>query len=113
MLKDLFEASGEQNVTWNRTDSDDPVGLYWDSPYWVRYKNYETDDRNRLIGYTQADWKATDWLSFMGRVSVDEYSELQEERKAVRSCAGELGPTRHDVTSGYSRYTRTFHGDKL
>ena len=108
LLKDLFEASGEQNVTWNRTATDDPVGLYWDSPYWVRYKNYETDVRNRIIGYTQADWKVTDWMSFMGRVSVDEYSELQEERKAVLSCAGELGPTRDEATSGYSRYTRNF-----
>jgi TonB-linked SusC/RagA family outer membrane protein len=108
LLKDLFEASGEQNVTWNRTYYDDPVGLYWDSPYWVRYKNYESDVRNRIIGYTQADWKVTEWMSFMGRVSVDEYSELQEERKAVLSCAGEMGPTLDEATSGYSRYTRNF-----
>jgi TonB-linked SusC/RagA family outer membrane protein len=108
MLKDLFEKTGQQNVTWNRTFFDDPVGLYWDSPYWVRYKNYESDDRNRLIGFTQADWKATNWLSFMGRVSVDSYSELQEERKAVLSCSGELGPGRNEATSGYSRYARTY-----
>ena len=85
-----------------------PVPAYWDNPYWVRYKNYETDERNRLIGFTQLDWKATDWLSFMGRISVDSYSELQEERKAVGSVAGEFGVGRPDVTSGYSRYTRTF-----
>lgn len=107
LLKDLFEASGQQNVTWNRTYYDDPVGLYWDSPYWVRYKNFQTDERNRLIGYAQADWKAAEWLSFMGRVSVDEYAELQQERKAVLSCAGELGPQRDEATSGYSRYTRS------
>jgi TonB-linked SusC/RagA family outer membrane protein len=108
LLKDLFEASGQQNVTWNRTYYDDPVGLYWDSPYWVRFKNFQTDERNRLIGFAQADWKATEWLSFMGRVSIDEYAELQEERKAILSCAGEIGPQRDEATSGYSRYTRTF-----
>ncbi len=107
LLKDLFNQTG-RNVTWNRTYFDDPVGLYWDSPYWTRYKNYETDERNRLIGFTQADWKATNWLSFMGRVSVDSYSELQEERRAVGSVAAEFGPGRNEYTSGYSRYTRTF-----
>ena len=107
MLEDLFNETG-RNVTWNRIATDDPIPLYWDSPYWVRYKNYETDERGRLIGFTQADWKATSWLSFMGRVSIDSYSELQEERKAVPSVAGELGVGRPDVTSGYSRYTRTF-----
>jgi TonB-linked SusC/RagA family outer membrane protein len=107
MMKDLWEKTG-RNVTWNRTYFDDPVGLYWDSYYWTRYKNYESDERNRLIGFTQADWKATSWLSFMGRVSVDSYSELQEERRAVLSTALEFGPGRNDATSGYSRFTRTF-----
>ena len=106
-LKDLYHQTG-RNVTWNPTYWDDPVPLYWDSPYWVRYKNYETDERNRLIGYAQIDYKANDWLSFMGRTAIDTYSELQEERKAVGSVAGELGVGRPDVTSGYSRYTRTF-----
>ena len=30
----------------------------------------------------------------MGRISVDSYSELQEQRKAVGSVAGEFGVTR-------------------
>lgn len=112
MLEDLFNKTG-RNITWNPKgfDADDNFNFvpnYWDSPYWVRYKNYETDERNRLIGFTQADWKAADWISFMGRISVDSYSELQEERKAVGSVAGELGVGRPDVTSGYSRLERTF-----
>ena len=107
MLKYLFNQTG-QNVTWNRKTYNNPTPNYWDSPYWVRYKNYETDGRNRLIGYTQADYKVTDWFSLMGRVSVDEYSELQEERKAVGSVAGEFGVGRPTVTSGYSRLTRNY-----
>ncbi|HUX95664.1 MAG TPA: SusC/RagA family TonB-linked outer membrane protein [Bacteroidales bacterium] len=112
MLKDLYHKTG-RNISWNPKGFDgdgnfDLTPNYWDSPYWVRYKNYESDERNRLIGFTQLDYKATDWLSFMGRVSIDTYSELQEERKAVGSVAGELGVGRPDVTSGYSRYTRNF-----
>jgi TonB-linked SusC/RagA family outer membrane protein len=107
-LEDLYKASGGQNRSWNPTYYNDLTPIYWDSPYWVRYKNYETDQRNRLIGNVQADWKATDWLSFMGRASVDSYTELQEERKAVGSVAGELGVGRYDVTSGYSRLDRTY-----
>lgn len=107
MLEYLFNKTG-QNVTWNRKTFDNPIPNYWDNPYWERFKNYETDGRNRLIGYTQADWKVTDWLSFMGRVSTDTYSELQEERKAVGSVAGEFGVGRPTVSSGYSRLTRTY-----
>lgn len=112
LLKDLYERTG-RNLTWNPKGFDaegnfDLTPNYWDSPYWVRYKNYQNDERNRLIGFAQTDWKATDWLSFMGRISIDSYSELQEERKAVGSVAGELGVGRPDVTSGYSRLERTF-----
>jgi TonB-linked SusC/RagA family outer membrane protein len=106
-LKDLYDLTG-LNATWNRVSWDDPTPAYWDSPYWVCFKNYESDERNRLIGYTQVDWTATDWLSIMGRASVDTYSELQEERKAIGSVSGELGVTRPDVTSGYSRFSRDF-----
>jgi TonB-linked SusC/RagA family outer membrane protein len=107
MEKYLFDKTGH-NVTWNRNAYNDATPAYWDNPYWVRYRNYETDERNRLIGYAQADWKASSWLSFMGRVSIDTYNELQEERKAVGSVSGELGVDRPDVTSGYSRLSRTF-----
>jgi TonB-linked SusC/RagA family outer membrane protein len=107
MLEDLYNATG-RNETWNRKSNTNPIPAYWDNPYWVRYKNYETDERNRLIGFTQADYKATDWLSLMGRISIDSYTDLQEERKAVGSVAGEFGVGRPDVTSGYSRFTKFF-----
>jgi TonB-linked SusC/RagA family outer membrane protein len=106
-LEKLYNETG-RNVTWNRKTFDNPTPNYWDSPYWVRYKNFETDERNRLIGFTQLDWNPSAWLTLMGRISVDTYSELQEERKAVGSVAGELGVGRPTVTSGYSRLDRRF-----
>jgi len=107
MLEDIYNITG-RNETWNRKSGTNPVPAYWDNPYWVRFKNYETDERNRLIGFTQLDYKASEWLSLLGRISVDSYSELQEQRKAVGSVAGEFGVTRPEVTSGYSRYTKDF-----
>ncbi len=113
LQKDLYELT-EQNITWNPKGPDGEGGistqpLYWDNPYWVRYQNFQTDNRDRLVGYLQADWKITEELSFMTRAAVDYYTELQEERKAIGSVAGELGVQRPDVTSGYSRFNRTFN----
>jgi TonB-linked SusC/RagA family outer membrane protein len=102
----------EENITWNPVSPDILAPAYWDNPYWVRYQNYETDQRDRIIGYLQADWKINDNFSLMGRYSLDTYSELQEERKAVGSAAGEFGvgttAGRNDVTSGYSRRNISF-----
>ncbi|MCF8364852.1 MAG: SusC/RagA family TonB-linked outer membrane protein [Bacteroidales bacterium] len=105
--KELYEMA-EQNITWNPNDENNLAPIYWDNPYWVRYQNYQNDERNRLIAYSQVDWKITDYLSLMGRASIDTYDELQEERKAVGSVSGELGVGRPDVTSGYARLDRSF-----
>ncbi|HLO92398.1 MAG TPA: SusC/RagA family TonB-linked outer membrane protein [Lentimicrobium sp.] len=110
--KELFEQT-DQNITWNPKSPEDITPSYWDNPYWIRFKNYETDNRDRVIGYLQADWKLSDAFSIMGRVSADTYAELQEERKAVGSVAGEMGVERPDETSGYSRFTRNFIGTNL
>lgn len=102
----------EENITWNPASPDNLAPQYWDNPYFLRYENFETDQRDRIIGYLQADYKLNDNWSIMGRYSIDTYSELQEERKAVGSAAGEFGvpagTVRSDVTSGYSRFDRTF-----
>jgi outer membrane receptor protein involved in Fe transport len=105
--KELYEMA-EQNISWNPNDENNLTPIYWDNPYWVRYQNYQNDERNRLVAYTQVDWKITDYLSIMGRGSIDTYDEVQEERKAVGSVSGELGVGRPDVTSGYARFDRSF-----
>jgi len=109
LQKQLYEETG-RNISWNRVAWDDSQPFYWDNPYWVMYENYPEDQRNRLIGYVRADWEITDYLGIMGRVAVDSYSELQEERLAVGSVAQEFGTgsPRQEVPSGYSRYDRSF-----
>jgi outer membrane receptor protein involved in Fe transport len=107
--RELYELTG-RNVTWNPYGWDDPVPIYWDNPYWSVYENYPSDNRNRLIGYVRSDWGITNNLSLMGQVSIDNYDELQEERRAIGSTAAEFGSgfPRQEVTSGYSRYNRSF-----
>ncbi len=88
-LKDAYFRT-KQNITWNWADPTTPAGIkpiYTDNPYWNRYQNYETDSRNRYMGNMALNYQATSWLSFMGRVSIDGYDELQEERIAVGSIA--------------------------
>jgi TonB-linked SusC/RagA family outer membrane protein len=92
-LKDQYFASGGKNVTWNWASPTNLVPIYWDNPYFIRYQNYETDTRNHYFGNVNLNYKATDWLNLMGRVTVDNSSMIQEERRAVG-------------TTGVASYTR-------
>jgi TonB-linked SusC/RagA family outer membrane protein len=113
--KDMYELT-KRNITWNYADPSDAVPIYWDNPYWTRYKNYETDGRNRFMGNAAVTYKIADWFNLFGRISVDTYSELQEERRAIGSVPGTFGigtgPDgsigRSDQESGYLRRDITF-----
>ncbi|MCC9136381.1 SusC/RagA family TonB-linked outer membrane protein [Pontibacter silvestris] len=83
-LKDAYFRTGE-NVTWNRISPTNAAPAYSDNPYWTRYQNYNNDNRRRLFGNARIDYNPTDWLSIMGRVSLDTYDEIREERIAVGS----------------------------
>ncbi|MEO6704625.1 MAG: TonB-dependent receptor, partial [Ginsengibacter sp.] len=91
----------QKNITWNWKDPSSPTGLvpiYTDNYYWTRYQNFEKDSRSRVFGNVALNYKAANWLNVMGRVSLDNYSETQEERIAVGSQS----------TSKYSRYERNY-----
>lgn len=96
--KDAYFRSQNQNVTWNWADPSNLRPIYWDNPYFSRYQNYETDRRNRYIGDVHATYNAANWLSITGRVSVDSYAELQEERQAIGSVSVPF----------YTRYNRSY-----
>ncbi|MGZ3957523.1 MAG: SusC/RagA family TonB-linked outer membrane protein [Flavisolibacter sp.] len=88
-----------KNTTWNMSGPPDNVGpIYWDNPYYTRYESYESDLRNRFISYVSLNYKATDWLNLLGRVSLDTYDGIQEERQGFESI--NIG--------GYSRYNQNF-----
>lgn len=96
--KDAYFSTG-QNMTWNWKDPDNLVANFWDNPYFTRYENYENDSRNRYFGNVNLNYKITDWLNILGRVSLDNYAELQEERQAVGSV----------TTSSYTRFNRNYN----
>lgn len=99
--RDAFFRTGK-NITWNWKDPSTPAGLipiYTDNYYWTRYKNYETDGRNRVFGNVALNYKATSWLNLLARISVDNYDEMEEERIAVGSKA----------VPQYSRFNRHFN----
>jgi TonB-linked SusC/RagA family outer membrane protein len=95
----LYGDGAYKNITWNWANPPSNLKpIYWDNPYWVRHQNYETDNRSRYFGNVRLDYKITDWLSAMGRISLDSYDEYQEERIAL----GSVG------VSSYSRFNRSF-----
>ncbi len=107
LQKDYYDMTGK-NITWNPVSENDLNPIYWDNPYWQRYENYQSDNKDRFMGYAQADWTITDGLKFTTKYSIDHYNYLIEERKAVGSVAGEFGVGRPDVQSGYARKTLDF-----
>lgn len=110
-LRDMYKKTG-RNITWNGGDYTDPeTPIFWDNPYWTRYKNYQTDDRSRVYGNVTLNYKVNDWFSVMGRAAIDTYNELREERRAVGSVPTEFGlikadGSKNDEGSGYQRQDR-------
>jgi len=94
------------NATWNwQTNSylqNAPGSVlkpkFHDNPYWVRYKNFESDSRTRYTGNVFANYKPTSYLNILGRVSIDNWNQMQETRYDVGSYG----------TPAYGRYNGSF-----
>ena len=99
-LKSAFDRTGE-NITRNWADPSDLKPIYWDNPYWQRANNFQTDWRNRIFGNVALNYKITDNIDILGRVTLDTYTELQEERVAV-------GSINNNGTAKYDRFDRNF-----
>ncbi|MEO6868395.1 MAG: SusC/RagA family TonB-linked outer membrane protein, partial [Ginsengibacter sp.] len=108
-LKDAYFRT-RQNTNWNWTDPQNTAAgpIYWNNPYFDRYENYENDSRSRYFGNVGVTYKITDWLSAQGRVSLDSYNQIQEERLAVGSLPLSLAGGTGNDASGYSRYNLSF-----
>lgn len=105
--KDIFEQTGK-NYSWNHEGGFEQDGNplqphYWDNPYWTRYKNYQTDRRNRFVANVFATYNLTDWLDITAKGAVDTYKELREERRANGSVATRFGILQAEESSGYDR----------
>jgi TonB-linked SusC/RagA family outer membrane protein len=92
-----------KNVTWNWSDPGNLTPIYWNNVYFTLNENYPTDERNRYFGNVNLNYKLTDWLNISGRISLDAYDEIQEERIAI----GSVTDGRIDAPSGYTRFNRS------
>ncbi|WP_159445076.1 SusC/RagA family TonB-linked outer membrane protein [Filimonas lacunae] len=96
MLKYYAFPDGSQ-VSWNRKSFSDPTPTSATSPYWTAYNGYESDSRDRLFGLAGLEIKPTSWLNLSGKVFMDQFTTLIEERSPKDYQAG-----------GYTRTDRTF-----
>ncbi|ASE62733.1 SusC/RagA family TonB-linked outer membrane protein [Chryseobacterium indologenes] len=97
--KDAYNLTG-QNMTWNIKDYQTQGIGYADNYYFNRYKNYQTDDRNRYFGNFGLNYKITDWLGAMVRYTFDTFDELREERVA-KGSSGNQGRIRNGGKGEY------------
>ncbi|HVI47184.1 MAG TPA: SusC/RagA family TonB-linked outer membrane protein [Chitinophaga sp.] len=84
-LKNYYYPYDGSQRSWNRASWDDPTTKYTDNPYWIRYKNYETDQRYRVYGNAGLNLKLTDYLSVTGKFMTDFYTDSRQERVAIGS----------------------------
>ncbi|MCL9805189.1 SusC/RagA family TonB-linked outer membrane protein [Flavobacterium amniphilum] len=107
-LEDIY-TKHKQNYTWNANNPNNTSPAYWNNPYFDRFENYQNDSRNRFIGNTSLSYKFNDWLDAMGRISVDTYGQIQEERRAYGSYAGDpFGISQTNDPAGYQRFNRNY-----
>ncbi len=81
------------NATWNWLGgylTNAPGNIvkpaYHDNPYWVRYKNFESDGRNRYFGNAFVNYKIGSLINLLVRVSKDDWNESVETRYDVGSA---------------------------
>lgn len=102
-LKDIYMKTG-RNVTWNpNSPLSGALRKFASNPYFSAYQNYQNDGRERLIGKFELNYKLTDWVNVLGRVTTDTYSEYQERRLAEGSGPSGFGVTGAAVPSGYEK----------
>ncbi len=95
------------NATWNRlggyTDPTTQTVAYHNNLYWNRYQNTEDDDRKRILGNINLNYKITPWLNLFGRVSTDQYNQFVEYHTAIGSVH-QSSYSRYNITYGETNY---------
>ncbi|MCC9017021.1 MULTISPECIES: SusC/RagA family TonB-linked outer membrane protein [Flavobacterium] len=100
-LKDAYDLTGK-NTTWSVGGPNDLTLQFHDNPYFQRYNNYNTLNRDRFFGNFALNTQITDWFEITGKGAVDTYNQLQEERIAVGS------KRTPNALGQYTRFDKTF-----
>lgn len=106
-LEENYITPDGRQLGWNYEDPTDPASkpYYWDNPYWLRYKNFENDKRDRIYGYVKLNYEIVSGIVWETRFSNDFYSELQEERWAVNSSVTNGSPYYTKFNRSFAEYT--------
>lgn len=80
-LKKYNQPSGY--VSWNLRSPTNTRPLYWDSPYFTTNENVSLDDRNRLFGKYELNYKVLPNWDVTADISLDTYDFVTEDRIAT------------------------------
>ncbi|SMO91076.1 SusC/RagA family TonB-linked outer membrane protein [Gracilimonas mengyeensis] len=69
-------------MSWNIRSPQNVRPLYWDSPYFTVNENVSNDERDRLYGNYNLSYQLNDNVEFVGKVHLDTYSFVAEDRIA-------------------------------
>lgn len=91
-MRDIERPDGTQR-SWNwansglGTDAAPETGaiIYANNPFWIRKKNYQNDDKDRLYGKVEVSYDLMESMTVMANVRTDYYTTRQQERIAIGS----------------------------
>ncbi len=79
-----YEAQDGKQITWRTYGLNDRT-VRANNPFWLAYKDYQDDERNRFFGNIKAQYDLTDNYSVYLRYSLDTYADQRRDRRAVGS----------------------------
>lgn len=88
LLRKYYVTPTGRQGSWNLTSLDDPRPIYWNNPYWEQYKNAPKDGRDRFFGNLVGTANILPGLRLIGRVGLDNYTDLREQKRAFGSASG-------------------------
>ncbi len=66
--------------SWNIRSTEDVRPLYWDNPFYIQNRSYNTDSRSRYYGNVGLTYAITDNLNVKGTLYRDDYTQRIESR---------------------------------
>lgn len=87
LLRKYYVTPTGRQGSWNLASLDDPRPIYWNNPYWEQYKNAPKDGRDRFFGNLAGTVNLLPGLRLIGRVGLDNYTDLREQKRAFGSAA--------------------------
>jgi len=79
-----------------------------DNVYWSAYRNQNSDERDRYIGFLAVDFTITDWLSLKLRSGMDNYTTISDLIRATGNPYWEAGGSYRVQTERYKESNSDF-----